>query len=111
MPTARLILGQNVSNAANAVALLFTVAAATDAVVSSVVVTNTTAAALTFRIVANPTTTGLAAIANAIAWDVAIPANSIVTLNLGITLQAAAQIVVAASAIGVTFTAFGQNNT
>lgn len=113
MPTARKTLGGApvVSLAANAFVLLYNVPAATDTVVSSIVVTNTTAGALTFRICNNTTATGTLLVATALAWDVAIAANSVVTLNLGLTLEAARQLGVGASATGVTFQAFGQENT
>lgn len=111
MATLRKTLGDVVSLAANAFVQLYLVPAATDTVVSSIVIVNTTAGALTFRVCNNATATGTLVVATALAWDVAIPANSLVTLNLGITVEAARQLGVGASATGVTFQAFGQENT
>lgn len=109
MPTARKILGQN-KPAATTDATLYTVPALTDTVVSSIVVAESGGASATFRICADSAGGTTTVVGKAIAWNVAIAANSVVTLNLGITLAAAATLVIQASTTGLTFTAFGQEN-
>lgn len=110
MATTRKILGQN-KPAAGADATLYTVPAVTDTVVSSIVVAETGGAAATFKICVDSAGGTTTTAAKAVAWSVAIPANGVVTLALGITLAAAATIVVQASTLNCTFTAFGQENT
>lgn len=110
MPTARLTLGQIKPGAATDGTLL-TVPAATDDVVSSIVVAETGGAATTFRVCADAAGGTTTVVGKALAWDVAIPANSIVTLVLGITLAAASTLVVRSLSGSCTFTAYGQANT
>lgn len=110
MPTSRKILGQS-KPAATTDATLYTVPGATDAVVSSIVVAESNGVATTFRICADAAGGTTTVAAKALAWNVAIPANSVVTLVLGITLAAAATLVIQAGTANVTFTAFGQENT
>lgn len=110
MPTSRKVLGQNKPAAATD-GTLYTVPAATDAVVSSIVIAETGGAATTFRVCADSGGGTTTAVGKALAWDVAIPANSIVTLTLGITLAAAATLVSRSLSGSCTFTAFGQENT
>lgn len=110
MPTARKILGQNKPGAATD-GTNYTVPGATDTVVSSIVVAETGGAATTFRVCVDSAGGTTTAVGKALAWDVAIPANSIVTLTLGITLAAAATIVTRSASGSCTFTAFGQENT
>ena len=85
---------------------MYLVPASTEAIVSSIVVCNRENAANTFRIA---TKTDNSSVANTdyIAYDTSIAANDTVTLTLGITLQAAAEISVGASDANVTFNAFG----
>lgn len=110
MATVRKVLGQNKPAAATD-ATLYTVPASTDTVVSSIVVAEVNGVAATFRITVDPAGGAVSAAAKAVAWNVAVPAAGIVTLTLGITLAAAATIVVQASTANVTFSAFGQENT
>lgn len=110
MPTVRKILGQN-KPAATTDATLYTVPAATDTVVSSIVVAESGGAVATFRICVDAGGGTTTVVGKAIAWNVTIPANSVITLNLGITLAAAATVVVQGSTANLTFTAFGQENT
>lgn len=109
MATVRKILGQN-KPAATTDATLYTVPALTDTVVSTIVVAESGGAAATFRICVDSAGGTTTVVGKAIAWNVAIPANGIVTLTLGITLAAAATLVIQASTTGLTFTAFGQEN-
>ena len=99
------ILGQVADASANDVEL-YLVPASTSAIVSSITVCNRESAANTFRIA---TKTDNSSVANTdyIAYDTSIAANDTVTLTLGITLQAGAEISVGASDANVTFQAFG----
>jgi hypothetical protein len=110
MPTTRKILGQSKPAAATD-ATLYTVPAVTDTVVSSIVVAESNGVAANFRVCADSAGGTTTVATKALAWNVAIPANSVVTLTLGITLAAAATLVIRASTADVTFTAFGQENT
>lgn len=110
MPTVRRNI-QGVSAAAAAVVNLFTVAAATDTVISSIVVTETLGAATTFKVAINPTALGTVAAANCIAFNMAIPANGTVTLNLALLLATGNQVSVSAPGVGLTFTVSVQDNT
>lgn len=110
MPTTRKILGQS-KPAATTDATLYTVPGATDTVISSIVVAESNGVATTFRVCVDSAGGTTTVATKAIAWGVALPANGIVTLNLGITLAAAATVVVQAGTANVTFTAFGQENT
>lgn len=110
MATVRKILGQS-KPAATTDATLYTVPAATDTVVSSIVIAEVNAVATTFRVCVDSAGGTTTVNSKAVAWNVAVPANGIVSLTLGITLAAAATIVVQAGTANVTFTAFGQENT
>jgi len=109
MATVRKILGQQ-APAATTDATLYTVPGATDAVVSSIVIAETGGNPATFQVCVDSAGGTTTVDSKAIAWDVPLPANGIVTLTLGITLAAAATIVVQGSTADVTFTAFGQEN-
>lgn len=109
MATARKVLGQSNPGAATD-ATLYTVPASTDAVVSTIVCAETNGAAATVRISVRGGGGATTTAATAIAWNVALGANGVLSFTLGITLQAAATIVVQASTANVTFTAFGQEN-
>lgn len=110
MATVRKILGQSKPGATTD-ATLYTVPGSTDTVISSIVMAESNGAAATFRICVDSAGGTSTAAGKAVAWNVAIPANGIVSLNLGMTLAAAATVVVQASTANVTFTAFGQENT
>lgn len=110
MATLRKVLGQNKPGAATD-GTLITVPGATDDVVSSIVVAETAGAATTFRVCIDAAGGTTTVVGKALAWDVAIGANSIVTLTLGITLEAAGTIVTRSASGSCTFTAFGQQNT
>lgn len=110
MPTARRNI-QAVSAAAAAVVNVFTVAAATDDVISSIVVTETLGAATTFKIAINPSALGTVAAANAIAFNFPIAANGVVTFSLALLLATGSQLSVSAPGVGLTFTVSVQDNT
>jgi|MGYP001187916692 hypothetical protein len=105
MANAYKILGQVADASANDVEL-YLVPASTEAVVSTIVVCNREAANNTFRIA---TKTDNSAVANTdyVAYDSVINGNDTITLTLGITLQAGAEISVGASDANVTFQAYG----
>ena len=105
MANAYKILGQVADASANDVEL-YLVPASTSAIVSTITVCNREAAANTFRI-ATKTDNSAVADTDYIAYDTSIAANDTVTLTLGITLQAGAEISVGASDTNVTFQAFG----
>jgi hypothetical protein len=106
MPFTYKTLGQ-AAPASTANADIYTVPAGREAVVSSIVVCNTTAEGSSFRIFQRINGAAAGA-ANAIAFDVAIAANSLVSIELKLTLDAADIISVrSATANALTFTVNG----
>jgi len=105
MATSYKVLGQSAPSATTDTTL-YTVPAATEAVVSSITVCNRGASSGTFRIAIRPNG---AALANShyVAYDVSLPANSTQALTLGITVDATDVITVRASTANLTFSAFG----
>jgi hypothetical protein len=106
MPTNYKILGQAAPADTNN-ADLYTVPSSTESVTSTIAIANTTVSSAVARIfVRNNGAT--AATSNAIVYDTAIPGNSVVTLTLGITMNAADVITVrSGTANALTFHAFG----
>lgn len=106
MATTYKILGQSEpANTSNAV--LYTVPASTEAIVSTIAVANTSGQESSFRIfvVADGDTAGTQ---NALAYDATIAANSFTSFSLGLTLGAADEIIVRVSTgTTITFHAFG----
>lgn len=106
MPQTHKVLGQDApANTNNAD--LYTVPAATQAIVSTVTVANITATAATFRLAVRPAG---ASIANQhwIAYDVSLGGADAVTLTLGITLAATDVLTVrSGTANALAFAAFG----
>lgn len=105
MPTTYKVLGQSNPSATTATSL-YTVPAATQAIVSTITVCNQAAAAGTYRIAVRINGATLAT-AQYVAYDVSIPANATDTLTLGITLGAADVITVYASSGNFSFNAYG----
>ena len=105
MATTYKVLGQSNPSATTATTL-YTVPAATQAVVSTIVIANLAASAATFRISIRPAG---AAQTNAmyVAYDITVGASDSTALTLGITLGATDVITVYASTANVSFTAFG----
>ena len=105
MPTSYKVLGQS-APAATTLTALYTVPAATEAVVSTVVVCNRSASNRTFRLAVRPNG---ASIANQhyIAYDVTVGASDSTTLTLGITMDAGDVLDVYASTTDLSFAAFG----
>ena len=105
MATTYKVLGQS-NPAATTATTLYTVPAATQAVVSTIVIANLTATAATFRIAVR---VAGATLANSqyVAYDVTVGASDSTALTLGITLNATDVITVYGSTANLTFTAFG----
>ena len=85
---------------------VYTVPAATEAVISTIIIANRAAAAGTFKLSVRPDG---AAISNVhyIAFDVAISANDSTTLTLGITLNAADVVTINCSSADMSVNIFG----
>ena len=98
-------LGQS-NPSATTLTTLYTVPAATEAIVSTITVCNQAATAGTYRIAVRP---DAASIANQhyIAYDISLPANTTDTLTLGITINATDVISVYSSSANMSFNAFG----
>ena len=108
MPTAHLILGQAAPATSSDI---FTVAASTTYIVSTLVVANTTTAASTVRVHARKAGAATAT-SNAVVYDASIPANSTVSFTLGMTFAATDVLTVVAGTSGaLTVTAFGSSLT
>jgi len=105
MANAYKVLGQSAPAATTATAL-YTVPAATEAVISTIVIANRAATAGSFRLSVRPNG---AAQANQhyLAYDVPIAANDSTTLTLGITVDATDVITVYASSGDMSFNVFG----
>jgi hypothetical protein len=106
MPTTYKVLGQS-APADTSNANLYTVPAATSAVVSTISITNDSAAAATGRVFIR--IAGAAAgLTNALVYDTSFAANSTTALTFGITLAATDVITVqTGTANSLTFMAFG----
>ena len=105
MATTYKVLGQSNPSATTATTL-YTVPAATSAIVSTITVCNQATTAATYRIAVRINGASLTA-AQYIAYDVSLPANASDTLTLGVTLGAADVITVYASSATMSFSAFG----
>ena len=105
MPTAYKVLGQQ-SPSATTLTSLYTVPAATSAVISTVTVANLANASGTFRIAVRPAGE---AIANKhyIVYDITIAALDTLTLTLGITLGTTDVLSVYSSTATMAFAAYG----
>ena len=105
MATTYKVLGQSNPSATTATTL-YTVPAATSAIVSTIVVCNQATTAATYRIAVRINGAALTA-AQYIAYDVSLPANASDTLTLGVTLGAADVITIYSSTATMSFAAFG----
>ncbi len=105
MPTTYKVLGQSAPSATTATTL-YTVPAATTAVVSSIVIANRDSSSATYRIAIRPDGATLAN-SQYIAYDVTVGASDSTVLTLGITMDATDIITVYASTANLTFSAFG----
>lgn len=109
MATNYKVLGQSAPSATTDTTL-YAVPASTQTVVSTVTVCNRGASGGTFRIAVRPAG---ASISNQhyLAFDVAISANAVIALTIGITLEATDVITVHASSADMSFSAFGSEVT
>jgi glucose-6-phosphate dehydrogenase assembly protein OpcA len=105
MPAAYKVLGQS-NPTANTDTTLYTVPAATSAVVSSITVCNTTSSAITYRVAVRIAGATLAT-AQYIAYDATVGANDTAILTLGLSLAATDIITIRSSATNVAFHAYG----
>ena len=105
MATSYKVLGQ-VNPAATTATTVYTVAASTEAIVSSIVVANQAATAGTYRIAVRENGDTLAA-KHYLAYDISLPANTTDTLTLGVTMNATDVITVYASSANFSFNIFG----
>ena len=105
MATTYKVLGQSNPSATTATTL-YTVPAATQAVVSTITICNQASTAATYRVAVRINGAALAA-AQYVAYDVSLPGNASDTLTLGITLGAADVITVYASTATMSFGAYG----
>jgi hypothetical protein len=105
MANAYKVLGQSAPSATTATTL-YTVPAATEAVVSTIVVANRAATAGSFRLSVRPNGAAQAD-QHYLAYDVPIAANDSTTLTLGITVDATDVITVYASSASMSFNVFG----
>jgi hypothetical protein len=104
MATTYKVLGQVIGAASNT--NLYTVPAATEAIISTIVVCNQAASSKTFRIMVRPNNETLAS-KHYIAYDVSILANDSIALTLGITIDATDKLDIYSTDANVSFTAFG----
>jgi len=109
MATTYKVLGQNAPSATTATSL-YTVPAATSAVISTLVVANRAGTSATYRISVRP---GGASQANQhyVAYDVAVNGADSTTLTLGITLAATDVVTIYASTADLSFNLFGSEIT
>ena len=105
MATAYKVLGQS-NPAATTNTTLYTVPAATSAVVSSIVICNQTASAATYRIAVRPAGAAVAS-QHWIVYGATVAASDSTVLTIGATLATTDVITVYASTANLSFTAFG----
>jgi hypothetical protein len=105
MANAYKVLGQSAPAATTATAL-YTVPAATEAVISTIVIANRAATPGSFRLSVRPNGAAQAD-QHYLAYDVPIAANDSTTLTLGITVDATDVITVYASSADMSFNVFG----
>lgn len=101
------ILGQAAPGAATNGDLIPAVTAGRRQVISTIVAAETGGAATAIRIFARKAGAA-AAVGNAIAYDVAVAANSTTTFTIGAALAATDVVTVRSTSGAVTFTAFGE---
>lgn len=105
MATTYKVLGQS-NPAATTATTLYTVPAATQAVISTIVICNQAASAATFRIAVRPSGASLAA-QHYVAYDVTVGASDSTALTLGVTLGATDVVTVYGSTATLSFNAYG----
>lgn len=105
MATTYKVLGQSAPSATTATTL-YTVPAATEAVVSTIAIANRAASADSYRIAVRPDGATLAN-EHYIAYDVTINANDTTVITIGLTLDATDVITVYAGTADLSFGVFG----
>ena len=105
MATTYKVLGQSAPSATTATTL-YTVPAATEAIISTITVANRALVSASYRIAVRPDGDTLAD-EHYIAYDVVIGASDTTALTLGITLDATDVITVYASTADLTFNVYG----
>jgi glucose-6-phosphate dehydrogenase assembly protein OpcA len=105
MATTYKVLGQ-LAPSATTLTTLYTVPAATSAVVSTIAVTNRAASAATFRIAIRVAGAAISD-ENYIAYDSTVAANDTTAFTIGVTLAATDVLSVYASTADLSFNAFG----
>jgi hypothetical protein len=105
MPTVYKTLGQ-AAPAATTSADLYTVPAATSAIVSTITIANRAATDATFRI-SQSLAGGVLANKDYLVYDAQIPGAGFITLTLGVTMAATDKLRVYASSANISFNAFG----
>ena len=105
MATAYKVLGQS-NPSATTNTDLYTVPAATEAVISTLVVCNQAASDATFRVAVRPDGETIAA-KHYVAYDVTVGASDSTTLTLGITMDATDVLTIYGSTATLSFNAFG----
>jgi len=109
MPTTYKVLGQSAPSATTNTNL-YSVPAATNAVISTIVVANRVGTTATYRIAIRPVGATLAN-QHYIAYDVTVGGADSTTLTLGITLAATDVITIYASTANLSFSVFGSEIT
>jgi len=99
------VLGQSAPSATTATAL-YTVPAATSAVVSTINVCNRSGVNVDFRVAVRPAGASLAN-QHYLCYDLVVPANDSIALTLGVSLAATDVLEVYAGTANLSFTAFG----
>lgn len=105
MPITYKVLGQSNPSATTATTL-YTVPAASSAVVSTMTIANLAASAATFRVAVRPAGATLAN-QHYIAYDVTIAALDTLTMTLGLTLAATDVVTIYASTATMAFAVYG----
>ena len=105
MPTTYKVLGQS-NPAATTATALYTVPAATSAVVSTISICNQAGTSATYRIAIRPAGATLAA-EHYLVYGATVAASDSVLLTVGVTLATTDVITVYASSANVSFSAFG----
>jgi glucose-6-phosphate dehydrogenase assembly protein OpcA len=105
MPTTYKVLGQS-NPSATTLTTLYTVPAATNAVVSSITVANLAATAATFRIAVRVAGSSISN-EEYIGYDITVGASDTTVLTMGVTMAATDVLSVYASTSTIAFSAFG----
>ena len=106
MPTAYKVLGQ-LNPAASNEENLYTVPAATQAVVSSIAITNQAATSATFRIAIRPSADATTVAKHYLVYGTTVGAADTVVLTVGVTMATGDKIMIFGSTANLSFSAYG----